>query len=48
MAEFVKFIYVMIIFIFLFLVVENIDGKSFIILFKFPYLLRSHYFIPRK
>lgn len=48
MAEFVKFVCVMIIFIFLCLVVENIDGKSFVILFKFPYLLRAHYFISCK
>jgi len=39
MAEIVKYAYVMIIVLFLFLVATNVDGKPYFILFKFSYLV---------
>ncbi|KEH34775.1 Nodule Cysteine-Rich (NCR) secreted peptide [Medicago truncatula] len=46
MAEIVKFIYVMIIFLYLFLVSTNIEGNTTFILFKFLSLFSKQYFIP--
>jgi len=43
MATIFKIVYVMILFLSLFLVAMNVDGKSFFILFKFPFtLLDTH------
>jgi len=44
MAEIVKYVYVIIIFLSLILFATNIEGKSFY-RFKFPFLLRTRYFI---
>jgi len=39
MAQIVKFVYAIIIFLSLFHVAMNVEGKQFFVLFKFSYLL---------
>jgi hypothetical protein len=41
MAKAIKFISVMILFLSLFLVAMNVDGKLFYIIYKFPYFIQN-------